>query len=157
MLIGVTVLWWTSGSTLAGDPAPVKRDSVRELADAKAAAPYAVRYPSALPPGASLEHVDRDDSDGSVVAVDIWFELASGGRLHIWQTNTTDPISTESLPAGETMSMEGMEWSLVRIDQGSRTVLQLSTRLADGITVTVDAPEDSLDLSSLKDVAASLS
>ena len=156
MLLGVTVLWWATGPTLAEDPAAVGRDSAKELADAKAAAPYVMKYPSALPPGASLEHVDWDESDGNVVAVDIWFALPAGGRLHIWQTNTEDPISTESIPPGESLSIEGTQWSLVKVDWGSQTLLQLSTRLADGITVTMDAPEDSLDLSSLANVAASL-
>ncbi len=129
-------------------------DPNEELAAAEAAAPYVVKLPTSLPTGAGLEHVIWDKDVGGVVVIDVWFSLADGGRLHIWETNTASPI--ESIPEGEAIAINERTWSQAPVDWGSEKLLQLSTRFEDGVTVTVDAPLSSLDSQELVEVAGSI-
>jgi hypothetical protein len=143
--------------TFAGDsPESDLPDPNRQLAEAKAAAPYEVKYPSAVPQGTVLEHVDWDVHEGTVVAIDIWFALPTGGRLHIWQTNTVEPISTDSIPQGEAVSIEGISWSRVSVDWGGTQLLQLSRQFEDGVTVAADAALDTLSAEGLARVVGSI-
>jgi hypothetical protein len=129
-------------------------DPIEELAKAQAAAPYDVKVPASLPSGTALEHVVWDSDIGGVVVVDIWFSLPAGERLHIWQTNTTSSI--ESIPEGTPTAIGGKTWSQVTVDWGGKTLIQLSTRFEDGVTVTIDAPLDALDGVGLAQVAQSI-
>lgn len=129
-------------------------DPIDRLAEARAAAPYEVKLPASLPPGAALEHVEWDIDTNGVVVIDVWFSLPTGGRLHIWQTNTTSPI--ESIPEGQTLTIGGRPWSQVTMDWGTETLVQLSTRFEDGVTVTTDAPVSALDAQGLVQVAGSI-
>jgi hypothetical protein len=135
-------------------PNPQLPDPNKTLVEAEAAAPYDVKLPGSLPPGATLELVVWDKDVGGVVVIDAWFSLSAGGRLHMWQTNTTSPI--ESIPEGESLAIGERTWSQVSVDWGAETLHQLSTRFEDGVTVTVDAPATSLDAQTLVDVAASI-
>lgn len=143
--------------TLAEDsPETDLPDPNRQLIEAKAAAPYEVKYPVVVPPGTVLEHVDWDVHDGTVVAIDIWFVLPTGDRLHVWQTNTAEPISTDSIPQGEAVFIDGVSWFQVFVDWGGTQLLQLSRKFDDGVTVTADAPLDALDEDGLAEVAGSI-
>lgn len=151
LLFALPVVSGTFGSSRSDAVLP---DPNVRLAEAKAAAPYGVKLPGSPPPGVALEHVEWDTDIEGVVVVDVWFSLPSGGRLHIWQSNTTSPI--ESIPPGETVAIDGRSWSQVSVDW-TDPVLQLSTRFEEGVTVTVDAPESALDAEGLAKVAASIS
>jgi hypothetical protein len=135
-------------------PNPELPDPSKTLAEAEVAAPYGVKLPASLPPGAVLQLVVWDTDVGNVVVIDVWYSLPAGGRLHVWQTNTTSAI--ESIPDGEALAIGERTWSQVPVDWGTEKLLQLSTRFEDGVTVTVDAPTTSLGPSGLVDVAASI-
>lgn len=154
--LGVGILL-TSALPGLGDPQPSPQlpDPNKTLAEAEAAAPYDVRLPASLPARATLQHVVWDKDAGGVMVIDVWYSLSDGGRLHIWQTNTTSAI--ESIPEGEAIAIGDRTWSQVPVDWDTETLLQLSTRSEDGVTVAIDAPVTSLDVQDLIDVAASVS
>jgi hypothetical protein len=132
-------------------------DPTESLREAVAAAPYRVRFPSPSPDGAKLEHVSWSVEQGDVVPVNVWFVLPEGGKLHIWQTNTSDSVEDiEGLSGGERVTIAGSAWTLISFTWGDEQMLQLSTRFEDGVTLSIDAPSSRLDAQSLSEVAASL-
>ena len=86
--------------------------------------------------------------------IDLWFALADGGRLHVWQTNTTSQI--KSIPLGAPVELASGPWSEVTVDWDGGNLMQLARHFDDGVTVTIDAPVDSVDIASLREVASSM-
>lgn len=117
--------------------------------------PYVLRLPETIPPGASLFHamagVDYAPDGTAVHSLDVFYELKSGAKLHIWQTDgrlsEKDPVNdSRGVPVS---GSDGQLWmASATAFQG---VVSYSTRYADGITLSVDFPVDALDAQQVLD------
>lgn len=128
LALGLTVPSGGSPGSASALPRPE-----RDLAQAQRLAAFEIRLPSWLPDGAVLERVSWPPSpDGRAHAVDVWYRLRDGKRLHVWQTAAQSP---EKNPAGRgtPVAAGGRRWWLERADLGTA----LTTRLADGVTMQI--------------------
>jgi hypothetical protein len=148
-LAAVAVLLAVLAVTRAGQPEGPTFDAEELLAQARAAAPYELKFPETVPAGLTLHNViwggadPEDDPGSSAFYADIWFLDEDGSRLHVWQTNmpdiTNDPTTR---PDARPESIDGRVWMFERLELGDSSTLQLSRRFADGILVTVDYQRD---------------
>ena len=169
LVLGVTVALGTGvavgfvlptgvGATVVGLNANLP-DPTIALAQAQAAAPYTIKQPTFLPAGASLFLVNwlaPNKAEGEdAFAVDIWYSLPDGSRLHLWQTNDQHLTAEGKDPAasdvGQPVVLGGVTWREVQLDNSGGTAL--SSHFNDGITVSLDG---SLDDATLRQVAASI-
>ncbi len=130
------------------------------MAELLAVAPFNVRQP-ALPKGFGLISIQYNPptmSNGkSVFAVDFHYANATGERMHVWQTNIPNLAEYGKDPTdpsrGDSVTVNGSTWQLVRIDDARGHTSALSRRLADGVTISIDSE---IDEAVLKGVAASI-
>jgi hypothetical protein len=148
-------------------------DENAELVYARSLAPYRLRYPQALPPGAELEHVAASDTRAGldelspeekaetdlgrytdpaskIVAVDMYWILPNGGRLHMWQSNdpsasahalleTADPAPLQGLPD---IPLGNGNWRRIDFYAGSELRTSLNHLFEDGVFVSVTGEVD---------------
>ncbi len=135
-------------------------DPIEALKQAEAVTPYPVRLPRTLPPGAKLELLVWDTPETveqpgrwDVLA---WYRLATGGKLHVWQTNA--PEATTWIEDYEPVTIDGYGWKLQRIppSQLGRLWFDLGTTFPDGVSFGVGAYADEVPLEVLMEVAASV-
>ncbi len=77
------------------------RDPVAVLKAGEPVTPYGIRLPTHLPAGAKLENADRGVEPDQVY-LGAWYRLASGGGLHVWETN--HPTASTWVQADETLN-----------------------------------------------------
>jgi hypothetical protein len=143
-------------------------DETSELAAARVQAPYELRYPSTFPSGAELEHVIASDgaltadelamegptkasnlaekaTQELIVAVDMYWILPNGGRLHMWQTNdpaaaahvfleTADHAPEQGPPD---ISLPNGNWRRLDFYWGFEPRTSLNRLFEDGVFVSV--------------------
>lgn len=141
-------------------------DESSELAAARLLAPYRLKYPATIPAGAELEHVSASDTRPTaeelaiddptkvdellddtaiLVAVDMYWILPNGGRLHMWQTN--DPTAAAHVyletadPAPEqeplNITLPNGNWRRLDFYWGSELRTSLSRLFEDGVFVSI--------------------
>lgn len=141
-------------------------DETSELAAARLLAPYRLMYPASLPPGAELEHVAASDTSPTadelaiddptkvsnlveatdlIVAVDMYWILPNGGRLHMWQTN--DPtaathVLTETADPGpqqgpSEMTLVNGTWRRIDFYWGSELRTSVNQLFENGVFVSI--------------------
>lgn len=148
-------------TTRGGQPQGPKFETASLLAQARAEAPFQLRYPATIPPGFTPNNViwggaDPIEYPGSTdFFVDFWLVDAKGMRLHVWQTNLEDLGAEDPIrsPDGISETIAGAEWIYQRISLGGYPLFQLSRRFPDGILVTIDYPVDG---PVLRDIARAL-
>jgi hypothetical protein len=74
--------------------------------------------------------------------VDTWYTAPGNPLIHLWLTDNRDLGDKDPVEVGDPLTMaDGSTWSLLGGIQGldADRTNQLSTRLADGVTVTMDS------------------
>lgn len=130
-------------------------DPGTSLASAKAASPFTILAPTALPADAKMVLVDwipPEQNDG-VMNVDLWW-TSGAGLIHVWETDNPsipadkDPASPQT---GSIQSINGGTWILAKTEFDNR--IALSSHLPGGVTVSIDA---TMSVDDLEALAASL-
>jgi len=126
---------------IGGVRAPITRDN---LVAARIGMAGGLLEPGWLPDGFVLVHADYIEAANQIQSVDLAYD-GPGGTLHIWQTQ----VSAEELGANDPVRlgqpMEGSAWNanpLPAARVGRAGVVEYSTRLEDGRTVSVDSDLD---------------
>jgi hypothetical protein len=167
---GSVILGVTLGAAVpaSGDPVTVlSRDALvpppaESMAEANAAAPFDVKEPSWLPKGVEIEHA-MSSGDSSAFSVGIWYKNAAGDRiLHIWQTNIRPEVMAEKDPTAQNRgsidpSVDGKGWRHENVPRHGHSLNVLSRQFEDGVIVSVDAVDRSINYGDLKRIARSLS
>lgn len=126
---------------IGGVREPITREN---LVAAREGMPGGLLEPSWLPSGFALVNADYMESEGRIASVDLWYR-GTEEYLHVWQTSMpaeelgdTDPVRLgEPIP-----SMDWRANPLAVAQVGRPGVVEYSTRLDDGRTVTVDTDLD---------------
>jgi hypothetical protein len=128
--------------------------SAEWLPQAKAELTFDMWLPEWLPEGYELQYIawflPEEDVDITASTVDVWFAAPGLPFIHIWQTDmppaefaAKDPVARGGLPVAVEGEHEFLaEEGLAGFD--SRSVVQLSARLPNGITLSIDSglPKD---------------
>lgn len=175
-LIGFLVIVLRPGDVSSEDTIAARRaqfDENAELAYARSIAPYRLRYPQALPPGAQLEHVAASDTRAGldelspeekaetdlgrytdparkIVAVDMYWILPNGGRLHMWQSNDPTASAHALLEIADPAPQQGLpdiplgngNWRKIDFYWGSELRTSLNHLFEDGVFVSVTGDVD---------------
>jgi hypothetical protein len=126
---------------VGGVRAPIIREN---LVAARTGMPGGLLEPGWLPAGFVLVNADYMGAANEIQSVDLDYDGVTH-YLHIWQSHATpDQLGEiDPLPKGE--PIEGTEWNanpLPAAQVGRPGVIEFSTRLEDGRTVTVDSDLD---------------
>ena len=147
---GAAVLLLSGCGGIMPTPADIPIGGVRapiteqNLVAAREGMPGGLLEPGWLPEGFVLVHADYIEAGSEISSVDLFYKGAEHG-LHIWQTAMSpDELGAEDpLPLGEPLA--GTDWNaneLSAAQVGSEGVVEYSTRLEDGRTVTIDSDLD---------------
>jgi hypothetical protein len=127
---------------VAGAREPITREN---LVAAREGMAEGLLEPGWLPDGFALVNAEYIESGGRVWSVDLFYEHADGHSVHIWQTR----VSPEDLGAEDPVAlaepMPSSDWSVNPLSEaqvGRAGVVEYSSRLDDGRTVTVDTDLD---------------
>jgi hypothetical protein len=127
---------------VAGAREPATREN---LVAAREGMAEGLLEPGWLPDGFALVNAEYIESGGRVWSVDLFYEHADGHSVRIWQTR----VSPEELGAEDPIAlaepMPSSDWSanpLSEAQVGRAGVVEYSSRLDDGRTVTVDTDLD---------------
>lgn len=175
-LTGLLLIALRPGDVSSEDTIAARRaqfDENAELAYARSLAPYRLRYPQSLPPGAELEHVAASDTRAGldelspedkaqadlgrytdparkIVAVDMYWILPNGERLHMWQSNdptasahalleTAAPAPQKGLPD---ITLGNGNWRRIDFYWGTELQTSLNHQFEDGVFVSVTGEVD---------------
>jgi hypothetical protein len=132
LILGLTL----PSSGVAGSLRSLPRPE-RELVQAQRLASFPLRLPAWLPSGAALDRVSWPDDAAlgarrSATAVDVWYRLPNGTRLHVWQTNGS-ALEKNPVGYGEAIRIAGATWWRERVALGTA----LTRHLPEGITVQI--------------------
>lgn len=122
-----------------------------QLAEARDAARFSLRELTGTDLQLSVAQFNnsRPSADGKGVSsgstsVGLFYVMADGARVHVWQTDIDaqelaeggkDPVT---IPGSRLRQVPGGDvWSVIEVDEASGH-LQMSRRTSDGLTVTID-------------------
>lgn len=118
---------------------------VREdLLAARTGMPGGLLEPGWLPDGFVLVNADYIEAANQIQSVDLAYDGVTN-YLHIWQSYASPDELGESDPVPKGEPIEGTEWNanpLPVAQVGRPGVVEFSTRLEDGRTVTIDSDLD---------------
>ena len=125
---------------VGGVRAPITQENLVAARDQ----PGGLLEPGWLPEGFVLVHADYIEARNEISSVDLFY----GGpehALHIWQTGIPPGELGAEDPVPKGQPLAGTDWNVNRLPAaqvGREGVVEYSTRLGDGRTVTVDSDLD---------------
>lgn len=158
ILVGQAIPSAASTTTLADDA--VILSAPQQLAAARAAAPFPLvelRTAGVLTIAQSNSLTPTPDGASTVagpVSVGLFYRLINGPLVHVWQTNIAakdlsaagkDPATQ---PGSHAVTVGATTWTAIAVDDVDPHV-QLSRRLPDGRTLTIDARTSERQLAEL--------
>ena len=125
------------------------------LAAARSEMPGGLLEPGWLPDGFVLVNADYIGTGNRIGSVDLAYESGTN-YLHVWQSHVSPEDLGARDPVRNGAPLEGTDWNanpLPEAQVGRPGVVEFSTRLEDGRTVTVDS---GLDIETMRRVLESL-
>ncbi|HET8776237.1 MAG TPA: hypothetical protein VFN76_01125 [Candidatus Limnocylindria bacterium] len=139
MLVACAAATPTPDIPIAGLREPITRENLEAARGGMAGGLLEAGW---LPDGFALVNADYIEQGGSIWSVDLFYQHADGASVHIWQTLVSAAELGDKDPVALSEPIPSTDWNANPLPAGQvgrPGVVEFSTRLDDGRTVSIDS------------------